>query len=98
MAMCWAAGMEEEAEAEPGPTGAAAADACMVRIGGWLAVGVARKRGLLTDQGWVGDWAAVSPSEALPESSSLPLYTPIDRLEHTVDRPSPNQAQLQLMR
>ena len=98
MAMCWAAGMQEEAEAEPGPTGAAAADACMVRTGGWLAVGLARKRGLLTDQGWVGDWAAVSPSEALPESSSLPLYTSSDELEHNADQQLPNQAQLQLMR
>ena len=46
--------MKEEVEAEPGPTCAAAAEACMVKVGGWLAEGVARKRGLLTDQGWVG--------------------------------------------
>ena len=46
--------MEEEAEAEPEPTGAAAAEAGRVRVGGWLAVGVAKKRGLLTDQGCTG--------------------------------------------
>lgn len=56
MAICWADAMAE-AEAEPGPTGAAAAEACMVRVGGWLPVGVARKRGLVTDQGWAGGTA-----------------------------------------
>lgn len=57
MARGWAGAMAE-AEAEPGPTGAAAAEACMVRVGGWLAVGVPRYRGLATDQGWVGEEAS----------------------------------------
>lgn len=56
LAICWAGAMAE-AEAEPGPTGAAATEACMVRVGGWLAVGVARNRGLFTDQGWAGGTA-----------------------------------------
>ncbi len=77
MAMCWAGGMEEEAEAEPGPTGAAAADACMVRVGGWLAVGVARNLGLLTDQGWVGAWKLKSSPDELAGSGLLLLHVDV---------------------
>ena len=69
--------MEEEAEAEPGPTGAAAADACMVRVGGWLAVGVARNLGLLTDQGLVGAWKLKSSPDELPGSGLLLLHVDV---------------------
>ena len=57
MVMGCAGGMAE-AEAEPGPTGAAAAEASMVRVGGWLAAGVPKYRGSFTDQGWVGEDAS----------------------------------------
>ena len=57
MARGWAGAMAE-AEAEPGPTGAAAAEASMVRVGGWLAAGVPKYRAFCTDQGWVGEEAS----------------------------------------
>ena len=68
------AGAMAETEAEPGPTGAAAAEAFMVRVGGWLAAGVPKNRASFTDQGWVGEdasgdvWNAksCSPLESAP--------------------------------